>query len=170
MLRAKFMDEAEREGSADAGRARASVQTLDGALPEAVGGAAREVATGDELSALYDFLRRKIDESLPARDGHATLALLQNVSRRAGFDTLEEKILLARKDEAFGIEVDNAANYHASLKGALDYYVARGNFRRALELLDAEKSRDHARDSFEYERLTADYAQLSGDKARELAR
>ncbi len=168
MLRAKLMDEAEREGSADAGHARASVQTLDGALPEAVGGVAREVATGDELSALYNFLQRNIDESLQARDGHATLALLQNVSRRAGFDTLEEKILLARKDESFGVGVDNAADYHASLESALDYYVARGNFRLALELLDAEKSRDHARDSFDYERLTADYAQLSGDKAREL--
>ncbi|MCA1592095.1 MAG: hypothetical protein LC754_05480, partial [Acidobacteria bacterium] len=118
-LRAKLIQEAERENSKHAGHARSLLQTLDGALPEAVGGVARDVATGDELSSLYQFLQKQIDESLRDRDRHGTLGLLQNISRRAGFGALEEKILVAQKDEAFG--ADDKSNYHARLKSLVDF-------------------------------------------------
>ena len=166
-LRERLVADADSANEKLAAKARERLQTLDGALPEALGRLAAERATGDELQALFSDWQTRIDDALKrTNDPHDTLALLQNLSRRAGFGTLEEKILLAQKNAAFA--AGNAEQYHARLHALLDFYVAAGAYRQALDLLVAEQGRDGARDSFDYLPLIADYARLVGDREREL--
>jgi cellulose synthase operon protein C len=166
-LRARMAAEAIRTDNPQAGKARALLQVIDGAVPEAVGGVAAERATGDELSALFGFLKQQIEAT--ARNGGdqtATLAFLENLARRSGFGTLEEQILIQQKDLAFSS--GDWSSYHNRLKTLVDFYVERGAYRKVVELLEGERSRDSARDSFEYWRLIAENARLIGDREREL--
>src|SRR5207249_8920199 len=101
-LRTRLAAEAMRANNPQAGKARALLQVIDGAVPEAVGGVAAERATGDELSALFVFLKQQIEATM--RDGGdqtAKLAFLENLGRRAGFGSLEEQILIQQKDLAY---------------------------------------------------------------------
>lgn len=166
-LRGRLIAEADRKDAKNAGRARTVLGVLDGALPDSVGSTAAEVATGDELEPLFRSLREKTDAALRAPDAHGTLALLRNISHRAGFVALEERALIAQKDaaRAYG---DTTA-YHAQLRSLTSFYAGGGEYVRAAELLEAEKRTDSARDDFEYARLTAEYARLAGDEARELS-
>lgn len=165
-LRRKLIRESTREGNETAGRARQTLQALDGALPEAVGRVASEAATGDELTALSRDLKAKLSEALAAPDAHATLALLQNISHRAGLAALEEQLLAARKDAAFS--AGDPVAYHTHLRALSDFYMSRGSYARLLELLEGEAARDAAREGFDYAALTADAARLVGDREREL--
>jgi Flp pilus assembly protein TadD len=166
-LRARLLTDADAANEKQAAQARARLQVLDGALPEALGGVAAERATGDELSALFRDWQTRVDAALqPPNDPHDTLALLQNLCRRAGFGTLEEKILLARKDKAFNS--GNAEQYHAALRPLVNFYSAAGAYNRIVELLIAEQQRDPARTKFDYQRLIAEHARLTGDRAQEL--
>lgn len=166
-LRTRMVAEAERADNPQAGKARTIIATLDGALPEAVGGLAAERATGDELSGLFSFLKQQIEGSLQqSGDRTATLACLQNLSRRAGFGLLEEQILIGQKDAARAL-TDRAA-YHSRVNALVDFYNERGSYRRAIDLLTAEQSVDPAREQFDYARLIADNARLIGDGEREL--
>src|SRR5712692_3215094 len=63
-LRARMAAEATRTDNPQAGKARALLQVIDGAVPEAVGGVAAERATGDELSALFSFLKQQIEATV----------------------------------------------------------------------------------------------------------
>jgi tetratricopeptide (TPR) repeat protein len=166
-LRARMAAEAIRADNPQAGKARALLQVIDGAVPEAVGGLAAERATGGEMSALFDFLKQQIEAT--ARNGGdqtATLAFLENLVRRSGFGALEEQILIQRKDLAFSS--GDWSSYHSRLKLLVDFYAERGADRKVVELLEGERSRDSARDSFEYWRLIAENARLIGDRDREL--
>ena len=167
-LRERLIADADSAHEKLAAKARERLQTLDGALPEALGGAAFERATGDELSALFNDWQARIDDALKrANDPHDTLALLQNLSRRANFGALEEKILLAQKETAFA--AGNTEQYHGRLHALVDFYIAAGAYRRALDLLLAEQARDGARDKFDYLPLIADNARTVGDRERELS-
>lgn len=166
-LRARMAAEAIRSDNPQAGKARALLQVIDGAVPAAVGGVAAERATGDELSALFGFLKQQIEAT--ARNGGdqtATLAFLENLARRSGFGSLEEQILIQQKDLAFSSS--DWSSYHNHLKTVVDFYAERGAYRKVLELLEGERPRDSARDSFEYWRLIAENARLIGDREREL--
>jgi len=166
-LRARMVLEAERVDNLSAGKAGAILATLDGAVPEAVGGLAAEKATGDELSGLFDFLKQQIDASLQkSGDKTATLACLQNLSRRAGFGLLEEQILVGQKDLARSLS-DRPA-YHNRLRTLIDFYGERGNYGRVIELLTAERAKDASSDQFDYAQLLAENARLVGDNEREL--
>jgi cellulose synthase operon protein C len=168
-VRERLMQDAEREGDVRAGHARSLLQVLDGAIPEAVGGVAALKGSGDELSALFRWLQKHIEESKPGavvEDKYGTLALLQNTSRRAGFGSLEEKILLAQKDGAYAN--GNASLHHEYLRRLSNFYSERGDYRRVLDLLEDERARDGARGDFDYPRMMADNARLVGDGAREL--
>ncbi|MBV9924579.1 MAG: tetratricopeptide repeat protein [Acidobacteria bacterium] len=165
-LREKLIAEANLKESQNAGKARALVGTLDGALPEAVGALAAQQATGDELAALFESLRKKTDDSLRAPDAYGTLALLQNLGHRAGFAALEERILTGQKDAARAS--GESQTFHSRLRALASFYASGGEYARAAELLEAEARTDAARDDFEYASLTAEYARLAGDGAREL--
>jgi tetratricopeptide (TPR) repeat protein len=166
-FRGKLIADANLKDSMNAGKARALLGVLDGALPDSVGSLASEKATGGELSALYKSLRGKTDESLRAPDAYGTLALLQNLGHRAGFVTLEEEILTRQKDAARA-DADSKT-FHARLRALADFYADGGRYARAVELLEAESRADSARDEFDYAGLVAEYAHLAGDTARELA-
>ncbi|HEX3230194.1 MAG TPA: tetratricopeptide repeat protein, partial [Pyrinomonadaceae bacterium] len=166
-LRARMAAEAIRTNNPQAGKARALLEVIDGSVPEAVGGVAAERATGDELSALFSFLNQQIEAT--ARNGGdqtATLAFLENLARRSGFGTLEERILIHQKDLAFSSS--DWSSYHNRLKTLVDFYSERGTYRQVIDTLEGERSRDSARDSFEYWRLIAENARLIGDGEREL--
>ena len=166
-LRSRLAVEAGRANNPQAGKARALLEVIDGAVPEAVGGVAAEKATGDELSALFAFLKQHIEATTPnGGDQTATLACLQNLSRRAGFGSLEEQILIKQKDIAYSLH--DAAAYHGRLQTLVDFYNDRGAYQQVVGILEVERLRDSGRDSFDYSRLLADNARLLGDREREL--
>jgi cellulose synthase operon protein C len=164
-LRSRMTAESERVNNQDAGKARAILFVLDSAVPEAVGGVAQERATGDELSALFAFLNQQI-QSAPLNDKDGTLSFLQSLSRRSGFGSLEEKILITQKDSARGMS--DWTSYHVRVGALVDLYSERGAYKQIVELLEAERVPDPARDDFEYLRLIAEYTRLIGDGDREL--
>jgi cellulose synthase operon protein C len=165
-FREKLIADASREDGTNAGKARALLGTLDGALPDAVGSLARERATGDELAALFVSLREKADASLRAPDAYGTPALLQNIGHRAGFVALEERILAGQKDAAR--DAGDSQAFHSRLRALASFYADAGQYARAVELLETEGRKDSARDDFNYAALVAEYARLAGDPAREL--
>ncbi|HEV2801670.1 MAG TPA: tetratricopeptide repeat protein [Pyrinomonadaceae bacterium] len=165
-LRDKLIQESERENSTRAGQARSSLHVLDGALPEAVGTLAAQKGTGDELSALFADFNRRIEDALRGNDAFETLALLQNLSHRSGFGVLEEKILSAQKDAAF--RTGNPSFYQERLQRLIDFYNARGDYRRVIDLMEAERAERRAGDSFEPLRVIAENARLLGDREKEL--
>lgn len=165
-LRGKLIAEANLKESTNAGKARALLGVLDGALPEAVGSLAAGQATGDELAPLFESLRKKTDAALGAPDAYGTLSLLQNIGHRAGFASLEEKILAGQKDAARAS--GDSQTFHARLRALASFYASGGEYARGVELLEAESRTDAARADFEYESLLAEYSRLAGDGAREL--
>jgi tetratricopeptide (TPR) repeat protein len=165
-LRQKLIEEAERKDSTRAGRARDSLKVLDGALPEAVGNIASQQATGDELSALFSDFNRRIENALSSNDAHETLELLQNLSHRSGFGVLEEKILGAQKETAY--RNGNHDLYKQRLQGLVDFYTARGDYRRVIGLMETERTRESDGNGFGYLRILAGCARLVGDGEKEL--
>ncbi|PYS85236.1 MAG: hypothetical protein DMF67_01685 [Acidobacteria bacterium] len=166
-FRQKLIADADRVNGKDAGRARDTLSAFDGALPDAVGATAAEVATGDELARLFASLREKIDASLRASDAHATLALLQNIAHRAGFATLEERVLAAQRDAAR--TAGDPITLRERIRTLASYYAAAGEYPRALELLEDEGAKNAALANADYASTTAEYARLAGDGARELS-
>jgi tetratricopeptide (TPR) repeat protein len=165
-VRARLISEADRAPGKPADRGRAVVRVLDAAIPEALGGVAAQWGSGDELSALYSFLEAQTVATLrEGGDQSETLALLQNTASRAGFGSLEEKILTGRKDAAYAS--GEPYTFHNRLQALVDFYHARAAYGRIVELLEAERARDNARDQFEYSRLIAEHARLVGDGERE---
>ena len=132
-----------------------------------MGGLAAEKATGDELSATFSFVKQQIESALQkGGDKTATLACLQNLSRRAGFGSLEEYMLIRQKDLAHSSA--EMPTYHSRLRTLVNFYNQRGGYERVIELLTAERPNDAARDQFEYAQLIAENARLIGDSEREL--
>src|SRR5205085_4164114 len=121
----------------------------------------------------FRSLRQKMDDSLRASDAHATsdahgtLALLQNLSHRAGFVALEERVLVEQKNTARASA--DAEVFHGRLRALISFYANAGEYARAVELLEAESATDSARGQFAYASLLAEYSRLTGDGARELA-
>lgn len=165
-LRDKLTAEASRKDSRLAGQASASLKVLDGALPEAVGGVAAERGTGDELSALFADFNRRVEDALGRSDAHETLALLQNLCHRAGFGVLEEKILVAQTSGAY--QTGNRDLYRARLQGLVDFYAARGDYRRVVELMETERARTKDDKAFDYLRVIASNARAVADVSKEL--
>ncbi len=165
-LRDKFIVEADGNNVINAAKARNQQQTLDGAMPDAIGNAAKNLATSDENAALQKDLSRRIDEVFQKTDSHSTLSLLQNMAYRAGFGALTEKILIARKDNDF--VYGEPESYHNRLRDLISFYSERGMFQRALEVLGAEQQRDKHAADFDYSRGIAENARLVGDNEKEL--
>src|SRR5260370_12825282 len=64
-LRTRLAAEVIHADNPQAGTARALLRVIDAAVPEAAGAGAAERATGDELSALFVFLKQHIEAAAP---------------------------------------------------------------------------------------------------------
>ncbi|MDQ2919849.1 MAG: tetratricopeptide repeat protein, partial [Verrucomicrobiota bacterium] len=163
-LRDEFVAAADGNNVINAAKARNQRQTLDGAMPEAIGKIAKTTAASDVNSALQKDLSRRIDEVFKQTDRNTTLSLIQNIAHQAGFGALEETILIRQKDKAFG----DADDFHPALRRLLNFYGERGMFQKVTEVLDEERNRDKYPANLDYPRLIAENARLIGDKDREL--
>ncbi|MEW6731520.1 MAG: hypothetical protein AB1489_09320 [Acidobacteriota bacterium] len=157
VLREKLIQESQRNNNLAAGKARELLQVIDGAMPQAIGGITAEQATGVELAALYKELDRYITTAIAQQDQHGTISLLSNLCYLAGFAELDEKILLSRRMAA-----DNTGS------SVIDLYIQRGNYHRALELLEERRNNGKINDLLECERLIAETARLLEDQEKEL--
>jgi len=169
LFREKLLNEAALAGSTNAGRARATLGVLDGAIHDAVGSAAAGQATGGELARLFQGLREKIEASMrrPEAGAGGTLALLQNLGHRAGFVALEELILVGRLEAARGAA--DAEQLQERLAALASFYASGGEYERAAELFESEPPPDAARLKLARASLLAEYWRLAGDTPRELA-
>ncbi|HZM97805.1 MAG TPA: tetratricopeptide repeat protein, partial [Pyrinomonadaceae bacterium] len=166
-LRGRLTSEAGRPNATQAGKAKELLATLDGAITEAVGGVAAERATGDELAALFKFVDEQTKTALNKDgDNSSTLALLRGLSRRAGFGSIEEEVLIALKEREYALR--NWPAYQTHLRGLIDLYDERGAYQSILTLLEAEHARDPNSANFDFAALIATNARLVGDNAREL--
>lgn len=163
-LRDKLIAESEKNDSTEAARAREQRQILDSAITEAIGGSARDFTAGNERRTIFEDLAKRIENA--RSNGDETLQLLQNLSPRAGFDSLEEKILVLRKERSF--ELKNAEDYHANLNSLAAFYRERGAFADAINLLENERKRDFAPEKYDYLRRIAENARLIGNREKEL--
>lgn len=165
-LRNRIAAEAETPNSTNAGKAQSLLATLDGAVAEAIGGVARDKATGDELAGLFQFLHKQTNTTLREENKRGTLAFLRNLSRRAGFGSIDEEVLKSLKDQAFSRRDWSA--YHEYLKALVDLYDSCGAYKQILDLLQAERARDAQVDGFDYAGLIATNGRLLGDNSLEL--
>ena len=166
-LRTRIAAEAETPDSKNAGKARSLLETFDGAIVEAVGGVATDKATGDELTALFQFLQEKTNAALQdSTDKSARLSVLRNLSQRAGFGSIDEEVLKSLKDRAYSQR--DWTSYHNHLKALVDLYDRCGAYKRILDLLQSERSRNAQLDGFDYVRLIATNARLLGNSSLEL--
>jgi cellulose synthase operon protein C len=165
-IRERLILEVEKERSTESGKARNLILTIDNTLPETIGKIASTHATGDELIALDIYLRSKLDKCLKGVDKHGSLNLIIDLVNRSNLLKLEEYIYTAQKNLAF--DAKDESNYHTSLRRLINSYADRGDFGRALNLLQSEYGRDQTRDKFQYFELIAEYAQLLGNKEQEL--
>ena len=161
-LRGRLTAEAAGKDATHAGKAKELRATLDGAIVEAVGGVAAERATSDELTPLFKFIKEQIALN---RDGD-TLALMRNLSRRAGFGSIEEEVLISFKERDYAAR--DWPSYQAHLRAIIDLYDERGAYQAILNLLEAEHARDPHAVDFDFASLIAINARLLGDGEREL--
>src|SRR5262249_60366610 len=98
------------------------------------------------------------DSTGPANEDETLVALL-NLSPRAGFSQLAERILIARKDAALAID-KNEPVYHERLMSLVNFYSERGAYLRVAESLERERSRDQWQDKFNYRSMIAEYERL----------
>jgi len=161
-LRNRLTAEAAKPDATHAGKAKELLTTLDGAIAEGVGGVAAERATGDELAALFKFMKEQTGLS---KDG-STLALMRDLSRRAGFGSIEEEVLLSFKERDYAAR--DWPSYQTHLRSLIDLYDERGAYQNILSLLEAEHARDPHAVDFDFASLIATNARLLGDSEREL--
>lgn len=156
-----------------AGKARVLLETFDRALPESVGKVANEFATGDELAALHRDLQQWIANGGATAEADGTQTMLLNLSYRAGFNDLAERILIARKDSAAKLAPTTTANhesiYRDRLMTLVNFYSERAAYTRIVELIERELAKQPKLNATEYRALIAEYARLTGDGEGELA-
>ncbi|HJS22961.1 MAG TPA: tetratricopeptide repeat protein [Pyrinomonadaceae bacterium] len=165
-LRNRIASEAKTPNSTNAGKAQSLLATFDGAVVDAVGGVATNKATGDELTALYMFLHEEVDSALRDGDKSDALTFLRNLSRRAGFGSIDEEVLKSLKDRAYSMR--DWPSYHNHLRALIDLYDRCGAYKQILDLLQAERSRNAQPGGFDYASLTATYARFLGESSLEL--
>jgi len=166
-LRGRLISEAGKPNSPNAGKARELLATLDGAITEGIGGVAAERATSDELTALFKFVDDQTKTTLSKGvDNNGTLSLLRNLSKRAGFGSIEEEVLIAFKEKDFASR--DWPSYQAHLRSLVDFYDERGAYQTILSLLETEHARVPNSINFDFASLIASNARLVGDNGREL--
>lgn len=156
-----------------AGKARRLLETFDRALPESVGKVASEFGTGGELAALHRDVQQWVSTGGMTAEADSTQAVLLNLSYRAGFNDLAERILIARKDSAAKLAPATTANhesiYRDRLMTLINFYSERAAYTRIVELIEQELANQQKLNATEYRALIAEYARLTADGERELA-
>jgi len=152
-LREKFIEIGSEINSTDSGEARKRLQILESAMTETIGNIAKTTATDEELKNLHEFLANKIDENSLKSDWIQTLLLVQNMSYRAGFGDLEEKILLKKLNESF-------ENKQMHLRNLANFYNARGAYQKTFDALEKYESSDSI--------FKAEIARIVGNKQKEI--
>ena len=166
-LRGRLISEAGKPNSANAGKAKELLATLDGAITEGVGGVAAERATSDELTALFKFVDEQTKTVLSKGvDGNGTLALMRGLSKRAGFGSIEEEVLIALKEHDYALR--DWPSYQTDLRNLIGFYDERGAYQTILSLLEAEHARVPNSINFDFASSIAGTARLMGDNGREL--
>jgi Flp pilus assembly protein TadD len=164
-LRGRLTAEVGSPDAIHAGKARELRTILDRAITEAVGGVAAERATGDELTALFKFVKEQTKIAL-STDGDNALPLLRDLSQRAGFGSIEEEVLISLKETNYARR--DWPSYQAHLRSLIDLYDERGAYPAILDLLEAEHAREPSAVDFDFASLIATNARLVGDNEREL--
>lgn len=154
-LREKLSAIAGGNDSTEAGEAKRRLSTLDGAIAQAVGDIAKTVATNPELAALHANLSARLNENFHSLDTDKTVALVQDLSRRAGFGDLEETILI-RKLEAANLAVDRQTH----LRYLIGFYDERGAYQKSFDQIEKTGTDDLP--------LKAEAARLVGNREKEL--
>jgi tetratricopeptide (TPR) repeat protein len=149
ILREKLIEIADETDATDAGEARKRLGILDAAIPESIGAIAKSTGTDAELAALHQDLESRVEKISLAADQHQTISLVQDLSRRAGFGDLEEKILLKKTNES-------AAN----LPNLLNFYNERGAYQKSFDALEKYGSDNLS--------LKAEMARLAANREKEL--
>ncbi|MBL8189555.1 MAG: hypothetical protein JNK38_16210, partial [Acidobacteria bacterium] len=172
-VRERIRRDAVSSDNLSAGKARALLETFDRALPESVGKVAYEFGTGDELAALHRDVQQWVANGGTTAEADGTEAMLLNLSYRAGFNDLAERILIARKDSAAKLAPATTANhesiYRDRLMTLVNFYSERAAYTRIVELIERELANQQKLNATEYRALIAEYARLTGDGERELA-
>ena len=156
-----------------AGKPRSLLETFDRSLPDSVGRIAHDYATGEELSALHRDVQQWIAAGGNQAEADGTQAMLLNLSYRAGFHDLAERILIARKDSAAQLDPKASANaqslYQDRLTTLINFYSERGAYRRIVETAEAELAKNQKLSASQYRSMIVEYARLIGDSQKELA-
>ncbi|MCO6509408.1 MAG: tetratricopeptide repeat protein, partial [Aridibacter famidurans] len=154
-LRARYVSIAEATDSTSAGKARERLRLVDSVIGPAVGEMARQRADDKELASLYSFLKQKIDGLSADPDKHGTLSLVIDISKRAGFGVLEERLLRNSIGSA-GTEAERTS----AILSLGEFYISRGAFRKL--------SKAYTEFGLEDYKERAEAARLAGDAKGEL--
>src|SRR5262249_40349514 len=87
-------------------------------------------------------------------------------SKRAGFGSIEEKVLISLKDRDYSMR--DWPSYHNRLRSLVDFYDERDAYKQVVDLLESEHAHDPKPVEFDYASLIASNARLIGDSRREL--
>lgn len=154
-LRGKLVEIADEKNSTDAGEARKRLTILDRAMLDAIGTQTKNFATDEELINLHENWLEKIENFSAGHDMHGSVSLILDLSRRAGFGDLEEKILKDKIERTVS-DLDKK-NY---VRGLVNFYNERGLYQRIFEALEKYGSDDLP--------LRAETARLVGNREKEL--
>lgn len=155
-LRDKLVSEISAKDSLNSGKARDNLKILDGAMLDSISQTVQTKANGNEIAALRKDFETRL-ERVEKADSQ-TLPLLHNLISRCGFDDLLEKIFIKNFENSAGIE-----NESQSLRALLDFYQKRNNYRRILEVLEADLSAK----SLEFIRIYAETARILNEPEKE---
>lgn len=161
-LRDKLIKETTNANTYNAGKARALLEMLNGALPGIIGRLAQNTSTGDELSALHQDLIDRVKQQVAKPNGQNTLLILENIALGANFVDLSEYILEAQKN---GKYQNNGYSYADYLDKLVSFYETHANYEKALSLVETEFSQTK---KFSYLSQAIKFASLVGDNTKEL--
>src|ERR1044072_9837324 len=91
---------------------------------------------------------------------------MRDLSKRAGFGSIEEEVLISFKERDYAAR--DWPSYQTHLRSLVDLYDERGAYQTVLSLLEAEHARVPNAGNFDFPSWIATNARLLGDSAREL--
>ncbi len=151
-LREKLIEIADETDGKNTGEARTRLGISDAAIVESIGTIAKNFGTDEELSALHEDLKNRLEKSVNNR--HQTVSLIQDVSHRVGFGDLEELILQKK------LENVSDSDKPTHLQNLVNFYNERGAYQKTFEALEKYGSDNLA--------LKAETARLIGNREKEL--
>ena len=157
ILREKLAEKAVEPDSTHAGEAKKRLSILDNALIEMIGGIAKTIGTDAERAALHEDLNMRISEypATQISEYPKILALIQDISRRAGFGDLEETIWRKKIESA-----NSAGDKQIYLRSLTEFYDERGAYQKTFDALEKYGTDDFA--------LKAEAARMIDNRAKEL--